>query len=125
VICDRYVYDALADWAAYFGEPEVEQRLAARVLRWLCPRPHAAYWLDAPANAVQSRSADGLPKSFLNAQIAAYERFAAKYGLRRVDGTRDKDEISDQIVYEVLTSYFENYHTLVNQFFLRNPGQWR
>jgi len=125
VICDRYVYDAFADWAAYFGEPQVEHRLAARVLRWLCPRPHVAYWLDTPANVVQSRSADGLPTSFLDSQSAAYGRFAAKYGLRRMDGPSDKEDISDHIVYEALTSYFGNYHTLVNQLFLRNPGQWR
>ncbi|MBM4430300.1 MAG: hypothetical protein FJ026_08155 [Chloroflexi bacterium] len=141
VICDRYVYDALADWAAYFGEPRVEpegpplkgdlqglqgeQRLAARVLRWLCPRPHIAYWLDAPADVVQSRSADRLPKSFLEAQGAAYAHFASQFGLRRADGTTDKEDVSDQVVYEVLTSYFGDYHTLINQLFLKNPGQWR
>jgi dTMP kinase len=125
VICDRYIYDALADWAAYFGESAVERRLAARGLRWLTPRPHISYWLDTPADIVQSRSPETLPTGFLEAQTQAYSRMAPLFGVQRVDGSQDEHEIADAIVYQVLGGYFSNYHTLLNTLFLKNPGQWR
>jgi dTMP kinase len=125
VICDRYIYDALADWAAYFGETAVEQRLAARVLRWLTPRPHISYWLDTPADMAQSRSAEPLPSDFLEAQTEVYRRMALQFGMQRVDGSQGAGETSDAIVYQVLSGYFSDYHTLLNTLFLKNPGQWR
>jgi thymidylate kinase len=125
VICDRYIYDAFADWAAYFGQETVERRLAARVLRWLTPRPHISYWLDTPAGIAQSRSAEPLPIDFLDAQSAAYRRMAPLFGMQRVDGSQSEHEIADAIVYQVLSGYFSDYHTLVNTLFLKNPGQWR
>jgi dTMP kinase len=124
VICDRYVYDALADWAAYFGEQRVDRRLAARALRLLTPGARLGYWLDLPAEVAQSRSKDALPKGFLEAQSAAYSRMADRYGLQRLDGSRSKEEIADQIVYQVLSTYFAEYHTWLNTLFLKNPGQW-
>jgi len=124
VICDRYVYDALADWAAYFGD-KAERRFPAKVLRLLTPRPRIGYCLDVPAEVAQARSSDGLPESFLTAQAAAYGRMAALYGLRGLDGSRGKEEIVDQIVYRALSAYFSDYHTLINTLFLKNPGQWR
>jgi len=125
VICDRYVYDTLADWAAYFDETTIERRSAAKILCKLSPRPDMSYWLDVPPEIAQSRSADGLPKDFLVAQSAAYQRLAQLYGLQRLDTRHAWEEISDGVVYKVLSTYFADYHTLVNSLFLRNPGQWR
>jgi thymidylate kinase len=124
-ICDRYIYDTLADWAAYFGERMAERRLAAKVLRLLTPQPQIGYWLELPAEVAQSRSEDRLPESFLMAQSAAYSRMANLYGLRRLDASRDGEEIADEIVYQVLSTYFSDYHTLINSLFLKNPGQWK
>jgi len=124
VICDRYIYDALAEWAAYFGEMSIEKRLAARMLRLISPRPGIAYWLDVAPEIAQSRSADGMPRDFLAAQSAACRRLASLYGVQRLDSERDWEEISDDVVYKVLSTYFADYHTLINALFLKNPGQW-
>jgi thymidylate kinase len=130
VICDRYVEDALADWAAYFGEAAVEKRLAARLLHALSPRPSRAYWLDLPVEVAQSRSPDGLPAHFLDTQSAAYRRLAdigrhVGLPMQRLDGSQAWDEISDHVVYDVLGAYFSDYWTCVNWLFWKNPGQWR
>ena len=131
VICDRYVYDALADWAAYFDDAAVGKRLAARVLHACSPRPRLAYWLDvAPAEA-RARSPDGLPLEFLSAQAVAYQHLATRWGLRRlasVDDAGDRlgwEAISDRLVYEVLDAYMADYHTWLNALFWKNPGQWK
>jgi dTMP kinase len=125
VICDRYVQDALADWAAYFGEPAIERRLAARTLRWLTPRPRLGFWLDVPVEVAQSRSAEPSPASLLEAQSSAYSRLSALWGLARLDGSRDRAELSDEIVHQVLSAYFSDYRTVINTLFLKNPGQWK
>jgi len=125
VICDRYICDTLADWAAYFGETAVERRLTARVLRWLTPRPHISYWLDTPPDMARPRSAEPLPIDFLEAQSRAYQHMAPQFGMQRVDGSQGASETSDAIVYQVLSAYFSDYHTLLNTLFLKNPGQWR
>jgi len=124
VIADRYHYDTLADWAAYFGEPAAEKRLAAKVLCALTPRPQIAYWLDVSPAVAQSRSADGTPQSFLAEQSAVYRRLAELCGLERLDAERRWEQVSDNMVYRVLSAYFRDYHTLMNSLFLRNPGQW-
>jgi len=131
VICDRYAYDALADWAAYFDDAAVGKRLAARVLHACSPRPRLAYWLDvAPAEA-RARSPDGLPLEFLSAQAVAYQHLATRWGLRRlasVDDAGDRlgwEAISDRLVYEVLGAYMADYHTWLNALFWKNPGQWK
>ncbi len=123
VICDRYVYDALAEWAAYFDETSIERRLAAKILRVLSLRPRVAYWLDVSPETARSRSPDGMPASFLAAQSAAYQRLTHLYGLQRVDASHDWEQISDNVVYQVLSTYFADYHTLINGLFLKNPGQ--
>jgi thymidylate kinase len=124
VLCDRYTFDALADWSAYFEEP-ADGRLATRVLRWLSPRPAIAFWLDVPPEMARTRSADPEPVQFLAEQRATYQRCVERYGLHRVDGTRPAAEVSDAVVREVLVNYFATYHTLLNSVFLKNPGQWR
>jgi dTMP kinase len=124
VICDRYIYDAFADWAAYFGE-RAERSGAARLLRLLSPRPELAYWLQVPTHLAQSRSTDLLLESFVDSQTAAYERMTREHGLRRVEGSRDEEELADELAYQVLGRYFDRYRTVLNQVFLKNPGQWR
>jgi len=125
VIADRYLFDTLADWGAYFGEESVEKRSAARLLRGLSPRPAVAFLLDLPSAVAQSRSSDGLPTEFLEAQSATYRRLASALRLERLDATRGREELADEIVAKVLRSYFADYHTVLNALFLKNPGQWR
>ncbi len=126
VICDRYFYDTLADWAAYFGELGIERRLASKILHWFSPSPRIAYWLDVSPEVARSRSMDKAPADFLAAQRASYQRLAHLYGLKKQEEVhRSWPEISDDIVYEVLSCYFARFRTFINFLFLRNPGQWR
>ena len=125
VICDRYIYDVFADWAAYCGEQEVDHRWAAKALRWLTPHPRMRYWLDVPADVAQSRSAGQLPEDFLRVQARAYGRMSELFKLQRLDGSQTKEDIADHVVYQVLSRYFADYRTMINTLFLKNPGQWR
>lgn len=125
IICDRYMYDALADWSAYFEEPAIERRMQARVLRFLLPRPDISFWLDVPIEVAQSRSQDDLPSDFLSCQRVAYERLNELHRFQRLDGSVSSEEISAQVAQKVLGAYFASYRTWVNELFFKNPGQWR
>nr|MBC7244138.1 nucleotidyltransferase family protein [Chloroflexota bacterium] len=126
VICDRYFYDTLADWAAYFDDPAIAKRWTARVLCLLSPRPRLAYWLDVSPEIARTRSKDEKPLDFLLAQRASYQRLAQLYKLHKQESThRTWQEISNSIDREVLETYFAEYRTFINGLFLRNPGQWR
>ena len=50
---------------------------------------------------------------------------ATEYGLCRMEGGRDKEELADELAYQVLGRYFARYRTALNHVFLKNPGQWR
>jgi len=72
-----------------------------------------------------ARSPGGLPAEFLGAQAAAYARLVGLLGLQRLDATRGSESLGDEVVYQVLSSYFGDYHTLLNSVFGKNPGQWK
>ncbi len=121
VICDRYAYDLWAEWAAYFGVGRgIERSLAARFLRWAAPRPDRAYLLAVPPEVAHQRSPEP-PVAFKALQLGAYRELAPRFGAVVLDGERPIAELSDEIVYETLTRYFDRYWTLVNALFFRNP----
>jgi dTMP kinase len=125
VICDRYVFDALADWAAYFNDQSIGLGSAARILGALSPRPHLAYWVDVSPAVVVRRQEDRMSENFLMAQADVYRRLSESLGLRRLDGHQSWEALSEEIARQVLTLYFSDYRTRLNGLFLKNPGQWK
>ncbi len=123
VLCDRYVYDAWVEWAAYFGgSDDISRTWAARWLRWAAPRPHRSYLLDIPAELAASRSSSAPSLAMLHQEVILYHRLAASFGAIVKDAQRPAATLEDEIAYETLTAYFDRYGTLVNALFFRNPG---
>jgi thymidylate kinase len=123
VICDRYVYDTWADWSANYRQ-RAEESIAARVLQFLSPKPTLAFSLDVPADVAQDRSAGGSHEMF-SSRVAAYRRIARSQSLHVVDGNESLETSNSTIVFDTLDYYFSHYRTVINQLFLKNPGQWR
>lgn len=122
VICDRYVYDTWAEWAAYLGDDaEICRSWAARVLRRLAPQPKAGFLLDISPQAAADRASTAPPRAFLADLVDAYRRLASSFAVTVADAERPLAELSDEIVYRVLTAYFDRYWTLVNALFCKNP----
>lgn len=124
VICDRYVYDALAEWAAYFEDARALECPPARLLLALSPRPTRGYVLDLPPEIASERSADGLPADFVARQRQAYLALAKRYNLCVVDASRERIAVTDDLTYNVLSYYLDRFCTLLNGLFLKNPRQW-
>ncbi|MBC7262853.1 MAG: nucleotidyltransferase family protein [Chloroflexi bacterium] len=124
VICDRYVYDALAEWTAYFEDEAVLNSLPARLLLALSPRPAKGYVLDLPPEIASERSADDLPADFMARQRQAYLALAKRYDLCVVDASRERIAVADELTYDVLSHYLNHFRTVLNGLFLKNPRQW-
>lgn len=124
VICDRYTADALAEMAARLEDPAIPDRLPARLLRRLSPRPHMVIYLAIDPRLARERQPahlqQGTPE-LAEHQAAMYNRLMQEEGAHVFDGTRRPEELSDAIVYDVLSDYFAGFHTFLNIFLLSNP----
>ena len=109
VIADRYTYDALVELAALLDRMQATQSWAARLLMFLCPRPHLAYLLEMPPKQAQSRVPDELVE-FLERQAFIYQKMALPWRLRRVDATDGLAKISDRLTHKVLSGYYRRWH---------------
>ena len=124
VVCDRYVPDALAEMGGRLDRPRIGETLAGRLLRGLNPRPRRAYYLELDANAARRRQSSEVQQGTLELaerQVAVYNRLLERNDLHAVDGNSAPEQISDRLVYETLTDYFDHYRTLLNGLMLSNP----
>lgn len=136
VVCDRYVYDALADLATDTGRPA---GLLQRLLVALSPQPsillrpeavtgvragsqtRAAFLLNLPLADLQARRGGELSDDLLAASTRTYQQVSRRYDLLAIDNARSFAEANDPLVRAVVRSYFTRYQTLVNGLFMANP----
>ena len=124
VICDRYVYDAIAEWSAYFENASWMDSRLARWLMDLTPHPGKGYVLDLSVEDSSARSGDESPASFLACKRRAYLELARRRGLRLMDAGRDRVTLGDELTGDAVGHYFDGFRTRLNRLFLKNPGQW-
>jgi thymidylate kinase len=108
LVAERYVPDTLADLTEKFADPDYPRRLAARVLRWLTPRPDLIVLLDLPGDAAFARKPDDFDAAILEQRRRVYRRLLS--GDRRavvLDATRPLREVQDDVVDRVLARTFE------------------
>ena len=84
VVCDRYCFDQMVNL------PNPESRLA-RLMRWMSPRPHKTFFIDAsPATVAQRRVEHS--EEYYRIKYEGYRRLTqAQYGLESVLSTTIDD----------------------------------
>lgn len=96
VICDRYVLDTLVHLHFRYGD-DLPLWLHRRIVRWLSPRPAAAFFLDVPAEVARARK----PEQYLTSELVVirerYHRHAPEAGAVVLDGTRPVEEVAAEI----------------------------
>jgi thymidylate kinase len=96
VICDRYVLDTLVHLHYRYGD-DLPLWLHRRIVRWLSPRPAAAFFLDVPAEVARARK----PEQYLTPELAImrerYQRHAGEAGAVVLDGTRPIEDVAAEI----------------------------
>lgn len=123
VICDRYIYDALVDFALFTGTSPEKPPFALNVLRVLVPRPRVAFVLDVdPAEALRRKPEEG-GTSHLAAGRAMFLDIAKSHRLDVMPAGASAEEIQGTMARNALSAFYDRYGTLINWLLRSNPGQ--
>jgi thymidylate kinase len=99
VVCDRYTLDSVVALRALYG-PRRRFRLQRALIGGLSPTPVCAFFLDVPAEVAWERKGEAGVEA-LARQRALYLEEHARLGVRRLDGTRPREELCAEIAREV------------------------
>ncbi len=122
-ICDRYIYDALVDYALFTGTSPSQPPMALNVLRALVPRPRAAFILDVePAEALRRKPEEG-GTAHLEAGRAMFLEIAKSHRLDVMAAEASAEAVQAAIARASLDAFYARYDTLINWLLRSNPGQ--
>ncbi len=101
LICDRFIYDMLADLAINFDrQGEGVVKLARHPLIRLFPKPREVFFLDVPADVAWDRKKDPNveDKQYLVDRADVYSALCDGLGFTKVDGTRTIEAIAADVL---------------------------
>jgi thymidylate kinase len=102
VVCDRYLHDTILRVAVLSGTPPARMPDLLRKLRYYyVPRITVGLLIDVPADVAMSRKDDVPDIAFLERRIPLFRALAATLNMRVIDGTRDPDEVAEDVWREV------------------------
>ncbi|HEX5131982.1 MAG TPA: hypothetical protein VFX92_05805, partial [Candidatus Krumholzibacteria bacterium] len=123
VICDRYVYDALVDFAQYSGTDAARPPFALNLMRVMVPRPVVAVLLDVdPAEALRRKPEEG-DTGHLESARAMFLDMAASHRLTVMPAAADADAVQARLARVALDAFYARYGTLINWLLRSNPEQ--
>lgn len=122
VICDRYVYDALVDFALFTGTDAAQPPFALNVMRALVPRPQVAVLLDVDAEEALRRKPEEGGTAHLEAARAMFLDIAKSHRLS-VMTAAPADAVQARLARAALDAFYARYGTLINWLLRSNPGQ--
>jgi thymidylate kinase len=100
VIYDRFVLDTLVELRFSYG-PESDLPVQESLARVLAPKPQLAFLLDLPAEEALRRKPDWSAQQ-TELRRGLYEQLHRSLGVRQIDATRPAEEITYELVREVL-----------------------
>ena len=104
-ICDRYIYDMIADMAINMGLRGAQiMRLVRHPLMRFFPKPDLVFFLDVPPDVAFARKNDPnvMSKQYLVDRAEIYAFLSDQLNFTRIDGTKTIEEISDTI-FDIVT----------------------
>ena len=105
LVCDRYIYDALADLAINLDRSgDGILKLARHPLIRLFPKPDCVYFLDVPPAVAFRRKDDPnvMAEEYLVDRAKVYSFLSDKLGFIRIDGTRSIEEIAKTVLNDAV-----------------------
>ena len=102
VVCDRYLWDTLADFKVNFPDQPVEQGLLWRLLAAVSARPDGAFFLaldptEAERRALEKQDPFPEPTEARRRRAAIYEDLLARGLFTRLDATAAREAIAARI----------------------------
>lgn len=123
VVCDRYVADAMVDFAMLSGRPVEETPAALRWLRRVSPTPHVAFLLDVDEDEALRRKPEEGGTGHIAESRRAFRALAPAMGLRVIDADLSREEVYEAVTHETLSRFYLRYRTFINWLLLSNPRQ--
>lgn len=123
VICDRYVYDALVDFALYSGTDAARPPFALNLMRVMVPRPRVAVVLDVEPDEALRRKPDEGATDHLTEARAMYLGLAKSHRLTVMPAGAPADAIQARVARLSLDAFYARYGTLINWLLRSNPDQ--
>lgn len=122
-ICDRYIYDALVDYALFTGTDPSKPPLALNILRVMVPRPRAAFVLDVEPDEALRRKPEEGGTAHLAAGRTMFREIAESHRLDVLPSNATIAEAERVITRTSLDAFYGRYSTLINWLLRSNPGQ--
>lgn len=106
IICDRYIYDTVADLAVDFSYTnERTQSLLRNYLRF-APKPDLVFFIDLPEEVAFQRGKEDIPSpAYLSKRRGIYLRMSQWDEMVVLDGTRNIKELSDIVKSRVISRF--------------------
>jgi thymidylate kinase len=122
-ICDRYIYDALVDYALFTGTQTSKPPLALHILRTLVPRPRVAFVLDVEAAEALRRKPEEGGLAHLAAGRTMFLEIAESHRLDVMPSGASAEENQRTMARTALRAFYARYGTVINWLLRSNPGQ--
>jgi thymidylate kinase len=98
VVCDRYVYDVVADLAVDFGYSAKTNRQLDRLLH-LLPKPDIVFLIDLPEETSYQRKSDVPSLEYLKERRGIY--LAMSNSMIKLDGNKSPTDIQNLVLEKV------------------------
>lgn len=89
IVCDRYVYDTMTDFAVNLGYPDEWLRSSLKRFLHYCPEPDTIFLVDIPEEVAYQRKSDIPSIDYLRRRRGFYLAIAKDYGMIELDGCKD------------------------------------
>jgi thymidylate kinase len=122
-ICDRYIYDALVDYALFTGTQPSQPPLALNLLRAMVPRPRVTFVLDVDAAEALRRKPEEGGLAHLAAGRTMFLEIAESHRLDVMTPGASAEEIQRTMARAALRAFYARYGTAINWLLRSNPGQ--
>jgi thymidylate kinase len=123
VICDRYICDALADYALFTGTDPANPPFALKALHSMVPRPQVAVLLDVdPAEALRRKPEEG-GTAHLEAGRKMFLDLARARRMSIMPAGASAEEAQRLLAHAALEAFYQRYTTLINWLLRSDPGQ--
>jgi thymidylate kinase len=123
VVCDRYVADAMVDFAVLSGRAVEATPGALRWLRRLAPKPHAAFLLDVIEVEALARKPEEGDVEHLTEARRAFKTLAKAMPMTVIPAHFTREQVYEQVVHDTLAPFYLRYRTVLNAILLSNPSQ--
>ncbi|MCH7760960.1 glycosyltransferase [candidate division TA06 bacterium] len=123
VICDRYLLDAFVELGVTTDHPKIDQSLFGILLRKVNPRPSIGFLLDVSPKTARARKKEAELEDTLHSQTNLYREMGNRLGYTPVNGEKLFAPLSEEINHKTLSSYYNEFWTVIKGLLLANPSQ--